>query len=225
MRLLLAALFVFSVNAFAGEITVNGKCTRKVKPDRASLTFEINVQAPDAGNAQRRATAITSAVVKALKKLSFKDQELSTGNISLNEEFDYGPQGNQRKSRGFHANTSTTIATSEIDRAGEAIPAAMEAGAKSFGNLSVYLSDPLYDKSYQDCLGSALANAKAKAEKILGGENKLNLLELTEAGAGYNPRPIFSGRMEMAKASADAAPSIEVKESTVEASVTAKFKF
>jgi uncharacterized protein YggE len=135
MRAIVLLVLFISVSTEAGQVTVSGKCTKKVKPDRASMTFEVNVLMAKPTETQKKAAAITAALTKNLKKLEFKDQELSTSNISLIEDFDYN-NGNQR-SKGFRATTSLTLATSEIDRIGEAIPVAVDSGAKSFGGLHV----------------------------------------------------------------------------------------
>jgi uncharacterized protein YggE len=91
------------------------------------------------------------------------------------------------------------------------------------------MSNELFEKSYNECLAGALADAKMKAKKVLAADGKApgELLELNEQGA-FIPQPIpHGGRMEMAMADAQmkSAPQIEVKDSSVEASVTAKFKF
>lgn len=219
---------LLTLPAFAGQIVVSGKCRKKVKPDRASLTLNVDVLAPNAVDAQKKASAIATDLIKSLKKLEYKDVELSTGNLSLNEDFVY--EDNKQRSRGFRATNSITLTTSEIDRIAQAVPAALRAGAKSLGGLAIFLSEDAYDKNYQECLAGALANAREKAQKTLGAQKVGELLDLVEEGAQIAPpAPMFAqAERMMMKGGAEmesASPPIEARDTTVESKVTAKFKF
>lgn len=224
---LLVILF-FTLSTQAGEITVFGKCTKKVKPDRASLAFNSEALMPTGVEAQKKVNAIYEDVRAAIKKLNLKDQEIQTSNLSVYEDVVWENQ--KSRSKGFKATASIELSSSEIERIGEAIPVALKAGAKSFGSLYFYLSDSLQEKSYNECLGEATSNAQMKAQKLLSAQNKkiTDLVELIEGTHEPAPRQMRMMEAEGQAFASDkrsSAPTLETKDLTINVTVTARFKF
>ncbi len=220
-------LMIFQLS-FAGEITVFGTCTKKVKPDRASLNFTSEVLAPTGSEAQKKVNLIYDEVRNSIKKLNLKDQQLETNNLSVYEETVWENQ--KSRSKGFKATASISLTSSEIERIGEAIPIALKSGAKSFGGLSFHLSDSLFERSYNECLSEALNNAKEKAQKLLATQNKklTDLEEVIEGRQTPSEPPSMRGMlktMALSDASSESAPQMETKDLSVNVTVTARFKF
>lgn len=219
--------FIPFADGFAGEITVSGKCQKRVDPDRARLNFSSEVTQPTAEDAQKKVNQMYDRVRASVKKLNFKDLEIQTESISVNEDIDWS--GGKRKSKGYRAQAMIEVTTSELDRIGEAVPVAIKAGANAVGGLALFLSNDLFEKSYQDCLGEAVKNSRLKAEKILSAQSKkvLDVLEIIEGERLQQwPQPVYA-KMAMAE-STDArssAPQIESKKQAIDVSVTAKYKF
>ncbi len=215
--------------ALAGDITVLGECKSKVKPDRAAINLSVNQKAISAAEVNKKVNDIYNRVADAVKKLKLENFQIQTENISVYEDFEW--QNGKQKLKGYQGSATLRVESSQLDRIGEAIPVALQAGANSFGGLSVFLSDETYNKAYRACLSNALEDAKLKAQSLLQSQgHKLGSLDsVVEAKAASGTQQpmaytMLSARSEMADAKA-AATEIHIKDQTIEVEVTAKYRF
>ena len=79
---------VTSSTADRDTVTVAGTGVALTRPDRASVTFGVTVDAPDAKTAMRRASTTADAVTKALKAAGVDDKDLQTTVAHYAREFE-----------------------------------------------------------------------------------------------------------------------------------------
>jgi uncharacterized protein len=141
-------------------ITVNGTGSATTVPDRAALSFGVTSQAATATAALVRSSDAIAKVIAALKSHGIAAADLQTDAVSLNPR-----TSDQGEILGYTAFDSVS-AQSAIARAGEAIDAAVEAGATDVSGPGFTGADQ--DALYRQALKSAIADAKAKAQALAG---------------------------------------------------------
>jgi len=196
-------------------ITVSASGDVETTPDRAALDLGVQTNAANAKAALAQNAERLRHVIDALSKAGVARDDLRTSNVSLWPQ--QHPDGTIVT--GYQAQ-NTIAAELDVAKAGEAIDAAVAAGANVVGgpSLSVGERDALYRKA----LKNAVEAARAKAEAIADAAGvKVGRVTAVVESAGYEePRP-----MPYAMRAADAAEStpIEPGKQEIEATVTVTF--
>jgi uncharacterized protein YggE len=118
----------------------------------------------------------------------------------------------------------------QVDKAGEILARAIDAGANRVGGVSFRIDPDKERTLHRDALALAVADAAKKADTIfraaqngmLGPDNALELLAIREEGV-VMPPPVPVRAKSLAFAEAAAVP-MEAGESAISASVTAEFR-
>ena len=196
-------------------ITVNASGDVETTPDRAALELGIQTNANNAKAALSQNAERLRRVIDALRTAGVAKDDLRTRNVSLWPQHD--PDGTTVT--GYQAE-NTIAAELDVAKAGEAIDAAVAAGANIVGgpSLSVGERDALYRKA----LRKAVEAARAKAEAIADAAGvKVGRVTAVVESAGYEEPP----PMPYAMRAADTAEStpIEPGKQAIEATVTVTF--
>ena len=207
-------------------ITAVGTCLKKIAQDRISLTISSESLTPNPSQSSQEATQEYQKIRNEIQKMKLNNQTLETS-FSVGEVKEY--DGKKTVSKGYRANVSLQIETSEISRAGEILAAAVKSGAKNISNVVFFVSTEKHRLEYDSCLGVASSNAKEKAGKLAAGLGvKLGkVLSVTEGfvGDANSNGPNFGPRMAFAMAEdrSAGAPAMETK--LIELSVSATVLF
>jgi uncharacterized protein len=196
-------------------ITVNASGDVETTPDRAALELGVQTNAANAKAALAQNAERLNQVLDALRKAGVAKDDLQTSNVSLWPQHD--PDGNTVT--GYQVQ-NTVAAELDVAKAGDAIDAAVAAGANVVGgpSLSVGERDALYRKA----LKNAVEAARAKAEAIADAAGvKVGRVTAVVESPGYEEPP----PMPYAMRAADAAEStpIEPGKQAIEATVTVTF--
>jgi uncharacterized protein len=226
--------FFFLISIVAGSsfanttrsISVTGKCSVDVPPDRTTVTFVSTFTEKQSQTAAKKATDTYESVRQDLQKMGLKDLELQTTNFNISEQFDYS--GKKPSSIGFQASMGLMVSTSDMKRMGEVLALSQKYNIQRTENFSSYLSDKLMKASVEGCLAQATQNAKEKADKIAGSVSAKvgELISLSE-GSVNQPRPpmmmaeSYSVAHDMAKSVS--VPTIENRSQTISVEVHAQF--
>ncbi len=173
-------------------VTVTGSDSVAATPDTAEIMLGIVATADTADAAQQEASKTLDAVRSALVDLGIDEDDISSGDLYLNPQYDYS--SSSEKIVGYQMNISVTVKGLGIEQAGKAITAATSAGANRVNGVSYYCSD--YDALYQRALAKALSVAESKATAIAEA-NGDQLGELVSVVEGYDGQAY---RTEEAKA-------------------------
>jgi uncharacterized protein YggE len=196
-------------------ITVNASGTVETTPDTAALELGVQTDAANAKAALSENAERLRRVIDALRKAGVAKDDLQTSNVSL------WPQRNSDGTTvtGYQAQ-NTISAELDVAKAGDAIDAAVGAGANVVGgpSLSVDERDALYRKALKDAVDSARAKAEAIADAA--GVQVGRVTAVVES-AGYEEPGPFPYAMRAADA-AETTP-IEPGKQAIEATVTVTF--
>ena len=196
-----------------GGITVVGTGSANLTPDRASFAFGTVSQAATANAALAASSQSVARVIAALKKAGLAQADIQTADVSLS------PRMNDKGDTivGYTASNTVTATIKKLGDAGDAVDAAVNAGANQVSGPNLLASDQ--DAAYRAALKSAVAQARAKAETLAAAANGTlgKITAIVEGGGSGVPLPVAGAK--------DSTVPIEPGTQRIEASVSVTFAF
>lgn len=208
-------------------IESNGESKIEVKANKMVLSLGYDSRAKTAEEAQELNKAVSNDVIKALKSKGLSEDDIETESFYVNPEYDWN-EGKQTL-KGYLASHTMKISTTKLDKAGEYIDSAMNAGANHVNGINYELTQEKQNELKAQTLKEAAENARSKAEAIASGSGSKIKKLVSVQDTSYNYQP-WIYRMDYAKmAGAETAmPEIPTEVSigkvTIQASVKAVFK-
>jgi uncharacterized protein YggE len=126
------------------------------RPDEARFTAGVSTVAPTAAAASGGNNEAINRVVAALRGLGIRAEDIQTRSITLNR-LDYGPNRGR-----FEANNQIEVHVRDLNKAGQAIGAATEAGANVLSGPNFGVGDP--EAATRAAYAAAYRAARARAE-------------------------------------------------------------
>jgi uncharacterized protein YggE len=202
-------------------VSVSGKGSVFVKPDRATVSVGAWHQAETALEAQSRVNEIIAEATSQIREVQAEGMVIQTSGLSLSPVYDY--QRNQEpKIIGYRASIMLSVRIDDIDKTGTVIDAAMKTGVNQMHGVSFSLKDD--SAARRDALRKAVHDARQKADAIADALNRpiRELLEVSEQGVSV---PTLQRNTESFRTmAADSAPTpIEAGEIEVSASVNISY--
>lgn len=177
----LAAVLLAATPAKAQEmrairsITVNGMEERKLVPDEAHITVNLNAQDKELAKARAAHQQKLAKLMAIVKKAGIDERKVATQSSNIQPVYSYRNDGNgknQRLFEGYRAQTNLDITVSDTAKLGalmdQIASAGFEQGANTeWGNLlHVYYTLSQPERLRDEMLVAAIANARAKAERM-----------------------------------------------------------
>lgn len=210
--------------AESGIISVSGRGVVSAKPDIASITIGVIEEHEDAKIAQAENAKKMEQVLETVKALGIEDKDLKTSNFSVNPNYDYN---NRSQITGYSVSNSLTITVRDIDKTGEIIDKAMNAGANYVGQIYFTLDDD--SVYYGQALESAIESANKKAKAIAGSigvtiGKPVSITETSYGGAVYYSSSSYDKSMGNGAADTGAL-MIEQGELEITARITVEYEY
>ncbi|QLK24890.1 SIMPL domain-containing protein [Natrinema zhouii] len=209
-----------NASAADGEITVSASGEVEAEPDQAVVSVGVEASGESAD-------AVTEALSSGADGLraAFDDLGIPEENVEEGQYRVYPARG--RNADGFEGRHSFRVTVTEVDRVGEVIDAAVEAGADDVGHVSFTVTEETRSELRKDAIDAALSNADDEASHIA--DNREVELEGTTAVTTGDVQ-VHSVRRETAAtddaASGGAPPTeIDAEPVSVSASVTVTYAF
>lgn len=143
-------------------LSVSGSGEVDAKPDLATARFSVFIQAKTAEEAQAKNSETMTAVLDAIKSMGVLEKDIQTQEISVYPVQDY--EKNPPAITGYTATNTISVEIRNMDKTGELITAATQAGANEVLSVEFKLQDE--SSFYQQALQSAVADAQAKAQAM-----------------------------------------------------------
>ena len=187
-------------------INVSGEGRVSMTPDVAVLNLGVTIRDPQLATAQSNATTAMNAVRDALKSAGVTDRDIQTSNYSVYVEQDYN-QPNQPVI-GYNVNQMVTAKVRQIDKAGDVIQAAVDAGANQISGIWFTLEDT--SDAVRQARELAVADARARAEHLASLSNAtLGPVQTISEGYSTPGAPVPYAASGAAAESAAMAPKID----------------
>lgn len=197
------------------QVSASGRTD--TRPDEARFTAGVETIAASAGAASAGNNIAMGTVTRALEALGTKPDDVQTRSITLSR-IDYGANRGR-----FQANNLVEVRVRDLDRAGEAIAAATEAGANVLSGPNLSISDP--EAANRSAYAAAYRAARARAEAYAGAaEMKVaRVLAIRDSGAESGPIPYYGDSAMRMAAPTVSAPPMRPGMTTSEVRVHADF--
>lgn len=232
-RVPIAALLVVALLALGGcttkvvtsesaqplnTVTAAGTGKTSAAPDEAEMYFGIVVRDAKADQALKKASAEADKIISAVKKAGVDNKDVQTQNLSVYPEYRNG-ETTKLEIIGYTANVSVRAKIRDIDKVGDVIAAATDAGANEISGPNFMLSDeaPARDEAIEKAIEDARRRAEVMAKAV--GKRLGEVVSVSEQGVSV---PIYYARSEADFAAAK--PVIEPGTLDVSASVTVVFE-
>lgn len=166
-------------------LTVSATGQAEARPDEARFSLGVDTIAGSAREATRLNNEKTSKVLSALAEFGIEEAQMQTRNLALGR-IDYG------KDKGrYRASNMVEVRMKTVERSGDAVTAATEAGANVMRGPDLVVSDP--EAATKSAYAEAYRNAKLRADAYAeaAGLKVARVLTIRDNGAGYGgPAPI-----------------------------------
>ena len=198
-------------------ISVTGTGRVAVEPDLADLRLGVTITAATVRDARAVNATAMADVIRALKGLGIASRDVQTQNLNLSPAYDYSSNTNPPRLTGYTLTNTVVVTLRDLSKAGEAIDAAVEAGATSFDSIAFRVDDP--STAERQAREAAVADARTKAEVLAAaaGVSIAAVAAISESGQPV-PFPVFHKEVAML-ASRDAATPVETGTNEIAISV------
>lgn len=162
--LIIALSLLIASCAFAEPtmLRVQGNGVVNVTADVARVVLGVRESVADVKIAQSTVNEKINAIYEALTAAGVQSKDIATESIYIFANYDYS--GEEERLTGYTASNSISIVTSDIDKMGEYIDIAFEAGANSLDSVEFSAQDNT--EAQQEALKLAVENAYEKAAVI-----------------------------------------------------------
>jgi uncharacterized protein len=177
MRWVLVPLALFASPGLLGAQTadtlrdktllrLSATATRTTAPDYAVLRVAVTTQDKLAADAGRSNARLVDAVFAALRATGIAVDSISTGGYAVQR----APQDRQGRSTGYIARAQLAVRIQELDRIGEAIDAALKAGATDVGPVDFAATslDAARDSAYAAAVRDVFRRADVVTTSVGG---------------------------------------------------------
>ena len=152
----------------ARTITVVGRGEVKARPDVATTNLGVEVTAPTVAAAMDDAEGRMNAILAALEAAGITDKDIQTSNFSISFErqpVEVQPREGEKALPGvYRVSNMVQVKIRDLDKVGEVIDAAVQAGANNVWGVSFSLEDT--DALEIEARKEAVADARARAESL-----------------------------------------------------------
>ncbi|MCO5180394.1 MAG: SIMPL domain-containing protein, partial [Candidatus Promineofilum sp.] len=118
----------------SGGVTVVGQGTAYGQPDQATVIVGVDTFAPTVEEATTQNQSTLDNVMAALEAAGIATEDIQTTNYSLYAEQIYGDNGPEGIA-GYRVTNQVNVTVRNIDKVGDVIAAATEAGANNVGGV------------------------------------------------------------------------------------------
>jgi uncharacterized protein YggE len=188
-----------------GGITVVGQGEASGAPDQAQVMIGVETLATTVQEATDTNQANVAAIMAALEEQGIAAKDIQTSNYSLWPEQRYdesGPTG----ITGYRVSNQVNVTIRDINRVGDVLGAAMDAGANSIYGVSFSVDDTAALEA--EARAAAIADARTRAESLASLSGlELGDVQMISEVVGQPVMP-YGGGAYVAAESAVAAPGI-----------------
>ncbi|GEM_PF-235088 len=205
------------------------------QPDIARVDLGVMIRAASVQDATQQSNATMRTILEAMRKQGLMDRDLRTQNLSVWEERTDVPPPEPMPSKAavgrsavpvthYVAQNAIEITVRDLDKLGQVIGAAMQAGANQVQGVRLELDDP--SKIRHEAREKAVADARKQAEQLAGLAGvRLGKVVSIRSGdvMGPHPMPVAYDAARMQEASAQSVP-VERGELRVRQNVEMRFR-
>ena len=188
-------------------LSVSGEGRASAAPDVAVLGLGVSAKASTVGAANSQAQQAMTALLDSLEANGVQEKDIQTTSLSIQPEYDY--RNNEQVLTGYRVSHMLQVKVRDIDRAGEVIDDAVQAGGDVLQVQSISFTIDDTTALSSEARQKAVADAQAKAEELasLAGVTLGDPTYITESTSTPYVQPYYDRSVAY---SAEAAPATEI---------------
>lgn len=207
-------------------ISVSGTGTVYVKPDLAQANFSVVTEDQTVAEALRQNTAKMNAVISAMKEAGIEDKDIKTTVFNIYPRYEWPDNGDyfpgERVLVGYEVTQSIEVKIRNLEKAGEILQKAADAGANETVNLQFTVENQ--DEVKSQARAEAIKKSKDKAKELSRqlGIKLGKIMYFDEQGA----QPYYFSTDKSMGMGGDGAPSpqIQTGENKIEVTVSITYE-
>lgn len=207
-----------------GRITVIGRATLDLPPDRAAVSISVVTRGATPAAALDANSAAARKIVDGARALGVEGRDVATTAVNLSQAYKTvrdPVSGSSQQPDGFEASNSVRVRLADLGKLGQLIRATLDGGANRIGGVSFELADPAAAERDADAAATrdalARADAIAKAAGVaLGPITRIGPPGRVERSDAFPPTP---APMRLAKAMGGQAVPLEADTVSVAAEI------
>jgi uncharacterized protein YggE len=195
-------------------ITVSGHGTVDTHPDEAVLRLAVLTQAEDAKNASDENVEKMAAVLAALYGIGISEDDAVTSGYRVWPQYSW--RDDERQLTGFQVRNSLTVTVMDIEKIGDVIDAALQAGANEINDVTFTVSDERQTELRDEAIADAVKKAKADAVSVAHAMDVqiVGPIDISTTGSQLSPYRMYmdyetSYQMPVPEAAMAAGPQIQ----------------
>ena len=206
-------------NTANSTIAVSGTGTIEAEPNQAKVFLGVETQSENVTDALNENTLTMKAIIAAMEDLGYSNDKVRTSYFSISpvrNETDY------TKIVAYKVNNEVTVEISDLDKIGEVISKAADAGANNVQRIEFGLTEAEEKVQKNEAIKKACADAESKADVMasyfdLANRRVASVRESSVYASSYRDVGMFNAEVPMAKGEAIAPP---INPKAVEVSAT-----
>lgn len=209
-------------------LSVQGSSEFDVAPDEAEIRVRIESQSMNAQEAQDANRVTANSVRDALRRAGVYGEEIETVEYNVRKVQEWDRELERSVDKGYRVYNVFKISTDRLDRVGDYIDVAVQAGANNIDSVNFQLSNEAMAEAKTEALRRAAGNAKAKADALADGMGVMldGVMSVGEGNVNIYPmRAMAETAMVKAGGMYDGAPTpIEPESVRVNANVQVSYR-
>ena len=212
---LLLALMAWAEPA---TLTVQGVGIVNMAPDTATVTLGAREYAAEVAEAQAAVNARLDDIIQRLLTLGIAEEDIRTNSLYIYHQ-DY-----EETEAAYWAENAVDVKLSQVDRVGDVIDAAFEAGANLFNGVSFSASDSTQER--QQAMGLAMQDAGQKAQVLseAAGMKLGRMVSVQQDSVSVSPSFWDGSEGMMARAESAAGTAVRASQLQAYATVTVVYE-
>ena len=211
-------------------ITVSDTGEIYTKPDLGITVFSVKTEKKTVAQAMKDNTEKMNEIIDSMKDLGIEEKDLKTTAFNIYPRYDYiGPDPmnpfvqEKRVLVGYEITQSLQVKIRDLDKIGQIIQSATDAGANQVGNLNFIVDkeDEFKEQAREEAINKAKAKAKELASQL--GVDLVRIIGFYESGQA----PIYDNyamKETMGIGGGGEVPQIETGENKISVSVSITYE-
>lgn len=208
-------------------ISVTGECLTTAPKDKTAITLRVTTLAPTSIESVQSATTKSAEITDYLKNMPV---EMQTTQFNSYEKTEWNREEQKSITLGIETTIAIEISADNIETIEEVLGVFSGVPGVYSENLRMYSSPAVLQPIMEKCLGTAVENARVRANAMAAGDNKkagklLSISYGTNAMDAATPINLMRSKITAAAAMDTAtAASIVAKDTDVAVSISAVFE-
>ena len=223
MKKIILALFLFVFVAGVAQesplslVSVTGKGTVKVVPDKVLIKARIEHTGKSASEVKAQNDQVVNQIIKYLKSQEIPSKNFQTEYITLNKDYNY-----QSKDTFYSANQAISIELEDLKKYESLMSGLLESGLNRIDGIEFQSSKK--EELESEARKKAVLNAREKAKEFVGalGQEIGKAHTINEIESGNFPMPMYRS-MEMQEADSAQKETLAPGEMEITAKVNVSF--